>query len=249
MLILDIYNHRWRKTMNDERKNDLEKFQEIIGMKFKDIRLLDAALTHSSYANQYSLSYNHHNERLEFLGDSVLSIIVSEYLYKKYKTKPEGKLTKIRASIVCEGSLAETARKICIDQYIRIGKGEELSGGRHKDSMLADACEAVIASIYMDQGYDGAKEFILCFMQDIIEESGREKNNHDYKTALQEKVQKLMLGDIKYEVIGDWGPDHEKTFQIQVSVNGKTLGSGEGKSKKEAQQSAAREALKELKKS
>jgi len=235
--------------MNQDRINELEKFMEIIGVKFKNVKLLDAALTHSSYANQYGLSYNHHNERLEFLGDSVLSIVVSEYLYKKYKTKPEGKLTKIRAAIVCEDSLAKTARKICINQYIRIGKGEELSGGREKDSMLADACEAVIASIYIDQGYESAKEFILNFMKDIIEESGKEKNNHDYKTALQEKVQKLMLGEIKYEVVGDWGPDHEKTFQIQVSVNGKVLGSGQGKSKKEAQQSAAREALKELKES
>ncbi len=235
--------------MNEDRKNDLEKFQEIIGVKFKNIRLIDAALTHSSYANQYGLSYNHHNERLEFLGDSVLSIVVSEYLYKKYKVKPEGKLTKIRASIVCESSLAETAKRININQYIRIGKGEELSGGRNKDSMLADACEAVIAAIYMDQGYEAAKGFVLGFMQDIIDESGREKNNHDYKTTLQEKVQKLLLGEIKYEVTGDWGPDHEKTFQIEVSVNGRTLGCGQGKSKKEAQQSAAREALKELKKS
>lgn len=235
--------------MNEDRMNELEKFMDIIGVRFKNIKLLDAALTHSSYANQYGLSYNHHNERLEFLGDSVLSLVVSEYLYKKYKTKPEGKLTKIRAAIVCEGSLAETARKICINQYIRIGRGEELSGGRHKDSMLADACEAVIASIYMDQGYEAAREFILNFMKDIIEESGKEKNNHDYKTTLQEKVQKMMLGDIKYEVTGDWGPDHEKTFQVQVSVNGKILGSGQGKSKKEAQQSAAREALKELKES
>lgn len=235
--------------MNEDRMKDLEEFQEIIKIKYNNINLLDAALTHSSYANQYSLSYNHHNERLEFLGDSVLSIVVSEYLYKKYKTKPEGKLTKIRAAIVCEGSLAKTARKICINQYIRIGRGEELSGGRDKDSMLADACEAVIASIYMDQGYEAAKEFILGFMQNIIEESGKEQNNHDYKTALQEKVQKLMLGEIIYEVTGDWGPDHEKTFQVQVSVNGRILGSGQGKSKKEAQQSAAREALKELKES
>ena len=234
--------------MNEERKHDLEEFQEIIGVKFKNPRLLDAALTHSSYANQYGLSYNHHNERLEFLGDSVLSIVISEYLYKKYKTKPEGKLTRIRAAIVCEGSLAETARKISINRYIRIGKGEELSGGRHKDSMLADACEAVIAAIYMDHGFEEARSFITGFMQEIIDESGREKNNHDYKTALQEKVQRLVLGDIKYEVTGDWGPDHEKTFQVEVSVGDRVLGCGQGRSKKEAQQSAAREALKELKK-
>lgn len=232
--------------MYQERKKQLDYVQDVIGVKFNNINLLDAALTHSSYANQFNLSYNHHNERLEFLGDSVLSIVISEYLYKKYSNKPEGRLTKIRAGIVCETSLAKGARAIHLNEYLLIGKGEEVSGGRNKASLVADAYEAVIASIYLDHGYDVAKNFILKTLSAIIEESGTEKKDTDYKTQLQEYVQKNYPGEIKYEVTNDWGPDHDKVFEVELFINSKSYGRATGKSKKEAQQKAASRALIEL---
>lgn len=229
--------------MKIERKRSLKEFEDIINIQFNNIELLDCALTHSSYANQHNLSYNHHNERLEFLGDAVLSIVVSEYLYKKYRSKQEGKLTKIRAGVVCESSLAEIARKLLINKYIRIGKGEELSGGREKDSLIADACEAVIAAIYLDRGIDAAGEFIVNNFAGKIELAGKGKNYSDYKTKLQEYVQKNMLLSIKYLVVGESGPDHNKVFETEVYLDKKCYGRGRGKSKKEAEQNAAREAL------
>jgi ribonuclease-3 len=233
----------WRKIMSDQREDKLKEFQNILGINFSNLIVLDAALTHSSYANQYGLKYNQHNERLEFLGDSVLSIIVSEYLYKKYKSKAEGKLTKIRAGVVCEASLSEIARRLKLNEYLRIGKGEEMSGGREKDSLLADACEAVIAAIYLDRGYESAQRFVLGNLHDNIERVGADLNKSDYKTRLQEHVQKDPASEIRYDVIGESGPDHDKVFKVEVFINEKSFGTGKGKSKKEAQQSAAREAL------
>lgn len=232
--------------MKSERKKKLLEFQDILGVDFDNIDLLDNALTHTSYANQHNLTYNHHNERLEFLGDAVLSIVISEYLYKKYKNKPEGKLTKIRAGVVCESSLAEIARKLNINQYLRIGKGEELSGGREKDSLIADACEAIIASIYLDKGIEVVKEFIIRNFSNKIELTGKGKNYNDYKTRLQELVQKGTLAVIKYKVVSESGPDHNKMFETEVYLNDKCYGSGTGKSKKEAEQNAAKEALNSL---
>jgi ribonuclease-3 len=229
--------------MKSDRKKNLQEFEEIIEIQFDNIDLLDCALTHSSYANQHNLSYNHHNERLEFLGDAVLSIVVSEYLYKKYRSKQEGKLTKIRAGVVCESSLAEVARKIMINRYIRIGKGEELSGGREKESLIADACEAVIAAIYLDKGIETARGFIINNFSRKIELAGKGKSYSDYKTKLQEYVQKNMLSAIKYMVVGESGPDHNKTFVTEVYLDKKCYGRGQGKSKKEAEQNAAKEAL------
>lgn len=232
--------------MKSERKKKLIEFQDIIGVNFDNIDLLDNALTHTSYANQHNLTYNHHNERLEFLGDAVLSIVVSEYLYKKYKNKPEGKLTKIRAGVVCESSLAEISRKLTVNQYLRIGRGEELSGGREKDSLVADACEAIIAAIYLDKGIEIVKEFIIGNFSDKIELTGRGKSYNDYKTRLQEHVQKSSPTIIKYAVVSESGPDHNKMFETEVHFNNKCYGRGMGKSKKEAEQNAAREALNSL---
>jgi ribonuclease-3 len=232
--------------MNSERKKKLLEFQNIIGVNFDNIDLLDNALTHTSYANQHNLTYNHHNERLEFLGDAVLSIVVSEYLYKKYKNKPEGKLTKIRAGVVCESSLAEISRKLTVNQYLRIGKGEELSGGREKDSLIADACEAIIAAIYLDKGIEIVKEFIISNLSNKIEFAGKEKNYNDYKTRLQEYAQKGTSAVIKYMIVSESGPDHNKVFETEVYINNKCYGSGVGKSKKEAEQNAAKEALNSL---
>lgn len=232
--------------MKSERKKKLLDFQEIIGVSFNNIDLLDNALTHTSYANQHNLTYNHHNERLEFLGDAVLSIVVSEYLYKKYKNKPEGKLTKIRAGVVCESSLAEIARKLSVNQYLRIGKGEELSGGREKDSLIADACEAIIAAIYLDKGIEAVKEFIIKNLSSKIEITGKGKSYNDYKTRLQEYIQKGTMAVIKYMVVSESGPDHNKRFETEVYLNEKCYGSGMGKSKKEAEQNAAKVALNSL---
>lgn len=179
--------------MVKDRKNELNEFQKLLGIKFKKVELLNVALTHSSYANQFNLKYNDHNERLEFLGDSILSMITSEHIYKKYKSKQEGKLTRIRAGVVCEASLAEISRRLQVNNFIRIGKGEELSGGREKDSMLADACEAIIAAIYLDGGYDIAREFVLSNLADKIESISSNYNYRDYKSKLQEYVQKSPL--------------------------------------------------------
>ena len=232
--------------MKSERRKKLQEFENIIGVSFNNIELLDNALTHTSYANQHNLTYNHHNERLEFLGDAVLSIVVSEYLYKKYKNKPEGKLTKIRAGVVCETSLAEIARKLSVNQYLRIGRGEELSGGREKDSLIADSCEAIIAAIYLDQGIEAARDFVIKNLSNKIEITGKGKSYNDYKTRLQELVQKTSLAVIEYRIVGESGPDHDKRFESEVYLNEKSHGRGNGKSKKEAEQNAAKTALNSL---
>lgn len=225
------------------RVTDIREFEKIIGVTFKNIVLLDKALTHSSFANQFGLKYDDHNERLEFLGDSILSMIVSEFLYKKYKTKQEGKLTRIRAAVVCEPSLADISRSLKVSKYIRIGKGEELSGGREKDSLLADACEAIIAAIYLDNGIEEARKFILKYLEPKIEGIGENYNYRDFKSRLQEYVQKSLLVPIKYLVSKEYGPPHDKTFEVKVLLNEKEKGHGVGKSKKEAEQGAAKDAL------
>ncbi|MCX7950874.1 MAG: ribonuclease III [Clostridiales bacterium] len=232
--------------MDKSRKKDLKKIEKIIDIDFDDISLLDIALTHSSYANQFNLGYNSHNERLEFLGDSVLSLIVSEYLFKKFKNKHEGKLTRIRAAVVCESSLAEVARRLMFNEYLRIGKGEELTGGRDKDSLLADCCEAVIAAIYLDRGLDKARKFVIKNLEEKIEIFSHDINYNDYKSKLQEYVQKDINKKITYKVANEYGPDHNKTFEINVYLDNTLYGKGIGKSKKEAEQNAAKEALKSL---
>lgn len=226
-----------------KRISDIKEFQKIIGVNFENIILLDKALTHSSFANQFGLKYDDHNERLEFLGDSILSMVVSEYLYRKHKNKQEGKLTRIRAAVVCEPSLAEISRSLKVNKYIRIGKGEELSGGRDKDSLLADACEAIIAAIYLDQGIEKAREFILKYLEPKIEKIGENYNYRDFKSRLQEYVQKSLLVPIKYLVSKEYGPPHNKTFEVEIFLDEKPSGHGVGKSKKEAEQGAAKDAL------
>ena len=232
--------------MNLERRKQLAEFQEILNISFDSLVVLNIALTHSSYAHQHNLKYNDHNERLEFLGDSVLSLIVSEYLYKKYRNKQEGKLSRIRAGVVCESSLASVARNLFINKFIMIGKGEELSGGREKDSLLADACEAVIAAVYLEKGLEEARKFVLEHLVEKIEVIVKDHNYNDYKSKLQEYVQKNLLSAIEYRVIEETGPAHDKTFQIEVYLDNKCCGRGLGKSKKEAEQKSAREALRML---
>ncbi len=220
----------------------ISAFEEIIGYSFKNKDLLRVALTHSSYANENRLP--HDNERLEFLGDSVLGFVTAEYLFDEYKTRPEGELTKLRAAVVCEKSLFKFAEKINLGEYIFMGKGEEHSGGRNRPSIVSDAFEAVIAAMYLDGGIDTVKPYILSFIKDAVK---REVGFKDNKSLLQEEIQKIKGNTIVYEEVGESGPDHEKVFSFVVKINGEVVGKGDGKSKKEAEQAAAGDALLHIK--
>lgn len=233
------------KKVQAVNKNEiLEKMQQILNYTYKSSVLLEEALTHSSYANEHRNHHTKDNERLEFLGDAILDLIISEYLFKKYPDMPEGDLSKIRASIVCEGSLAKMARKMALGQYILLGKGEEQTGGRERSSILADAFEAITGSLFLDGGFDRAR----CFIHDtLIEEVEHTESIEtlytDYKTLLQECIQKVSMNPIHYEVVGEEGPDHDKHFYVEVFHEERSLGRGVGKSKKEAEQDAAKKAL------
>lgn len=219
----------------------IEEFEGRLRYTFKNKNLIIEALSHSSYANEKKKS-RHSNERLEFLGDSVLSIVVSQYLFLHFKHLPEGELTKIRASLVCEKSLHEFAKQINLGDYILLGKGEENTGGRERPSILADAFEAVIAAVYLDGGIEAATDYILRFVPDDID-SIRSAAFSDYKTVLQEIIQKNPEEKVEYCLAGQSGPDHNKAFKVQVCLNSNVIGTGKGKSKKEAEQMAAKEAL------
>jgi ribonuclease III, bacterial len=221
-----------------------EKLQEQLKICFKDKEVLKVALTHSSYANgKKNIKFN---ERLEFLGDSVLQLCISEYLFSKYPNKSEGELTKRRALIVCENSLYEIAKRWGIGRYIKMSKGEELTGGRERVSILADCVEAIIAAIYIDSGFERAKEFIIDNFKDTIEKAIKNKIILDYKTKLQEVMQKNGDISIEYALTKHEGPPHRRKFYTQVSVEDKVLGKGIGYSKKESEQNAAQEALKKM---
>lgn len=224
----------------------LNEIQDVIDYKFKDSFLLQEALTHSSYAKECKNRKMSYNERLEFLGDSIFGLIVSDYIFNKYTNLPEGELTKIRANVVCEASLAERAFKIDLGKYLRLGKGEESSGGRKRVSILADAMEAVIGAMYIDGGVDAARKFVLSIFVENVELAVKGELNKDYKTHLQELCQSKSKEKITYKVIGELGPDHNKTFQVKIFLGEKVLGRGEGKSKKEAEQQAAKKALGEF---
>lgn len=226
--------------------NHLKAFQEIIGYKFNQPDLLQTALTHSSYANENRGKHILFNERLEFLGDSVLSLIVSKFLFENYQNLPEGDLTKARATIVCERSLWACATNIEMGNFLILGKGEELTGGRTRVSILADAYEALIAAIYLDGGIDVVREWLLGQLYETIQDAVKGKTVSDYKTALQECVQAGGAVEIHYDVIGESGPDHSKSFFVQVRIDGQVMGQGEGKSKKNAEQMAAKDALTKL---
>ena len=220
---------------------DIEKFEEILNYKFKDRNLLVQALSHSSYANEKKKS-RISNERLEFLGDSVLSIVVSQYLFEHLTHIAEGELTKLRASLVCEKSLHIFAKQINLGDYILLGKGEENTGGRERPSILADAFEAVIAAIFLDGGLEAASKHILRFIPEDIHRLKKPAFN-DFKTILQEIVQKNPEEKVEYVLVGEEGPDHDKRFVVEVHLNSNVIGEGIGKSKKEAEQMAAKQAL------
>ncbi|MBO5321063.1 MAG: ribonuclease III [Clostridia bacterium] len=220
----------------------MNTLQEKLQYTFKNEDLLINALTHSSYANEVRNGVSS-NERLEFLGDSVLSIIVSEYIYKKFGDLPEGELTKIRASLVCEKSLCLFSREMDLGQYLRLGKGEEKGGGRERDSILADAFEAVLAAIYLDGGFEVAKKHVLRFIKDELYNHNEAETFKDYKTALQEIIQRNPEESVTYILTNETGPDHDKVFEVEVRLNSNTIGRGKGKNKKQAEQFAAKEAL------
>ncbi len=225
--------------MSSERNLVLE-FTNNINIQFNNYDLIYMALIHPSYSQEKSSAGN--NQRLEFLGDAVLNIIVAEYLYNNYMEKAEGELTKIRARVVCERSLAEVARTIDLGQYLLLGKGEEMSGGRKRKSILADAVESVIGAIYLDQGYEKAAEFILTHLEGLIKEASQ-GDYYDYKSRLQELVQGKNKQNVYYEIIDESGPAHARLFMAGVYYQGQLLETGSGKSKKEAEQKAAEAVL------
>ncbi|MCD8219888.1 MAG: ribonuclease III [Ruminococcus sp.] len=220
---------------------NLGQFETYIRYYFHDKHLLLEALSHSSYTNEKRKSRNS-NERLEFLGDSVLSIVVSEFLFHKYPNLPEGELTKLRASMVCEKALHVFAQEIHLGEFLLLGKGEEHTGGRERSSILADAFEAVIAAIFLDGGMDAAKRHILRFIPENPEEE-KPIGFRDYKTQLQEIIQKNPEEKVEYVLVDESGPDHDKAFQVEVCLNSNVIGKGVGHSKKVAEQLAAKEAL------
>lgn len=225
-----------------------DRLEGKTGRDFSDKMLLQKALTHSSYSNE-SGARNHHllcNERLEFLGDSVLSIITSEYLYETFPDSPEGELTRMRAELVCERALSSYAQKIGLGDYILLGIGEEKNNGRERKSILADAFEALLAAIYLDSGEDGfdnVRKFLLPFIKDEIKSLGKTGFSADPKTALQQFVQQAEGDFLEYIIVGESGPDHMKEFSVEARLNSNVIGRGKGRSKREAEQAAAREAL------
>lgn len=221
-----------------------EELQESIEYKFANPEILIKSLTHSSYSNEDKNDNSSNNERLEFLGDSILSFVVSKYIFNEYTNYPEGELTKLRAKVVCEEILGEAAKKLNIGSYLLLGKGEELTGGRERKSILADSFEALISAIYLDGGIESARKFILGNLKEYIRLASIGKIVIDYKSQLQEYYQsKKEIQKIKYIVEKEEGPDHNKIFYVCANANKKVIGRGIGKSKKIAEQDAAREAL------
>ena len=218
-----------------------------MGYRFNDPSLLRGALYHSSYANEHRTMGISSNERLEFLGDAVLGFVSAEHLYRKHPDLPEGELTRIRAALVCEESLHEVAQSLQLGDFLLLGKGEESGGGRRRPSILADAVEAVLAAVYLDGGIDKARELIHRVLLDKEQEQVVESRRRDCKTELQELVQRKPNQELHYALVSESGPDHAKVFAVAVTLNGQTIGLGSGHSKKEAEQSAARSALEQMK--
>ncbi|HJB94931.1 MAG TPA: ribonuclease III [Candidatus Mediterraneibacter intestinigallinarum] len=223
----------------------LKELEKKTGYTFKDFSLLEQAMMHSSYTNERHLPKYRCNERLEFLGDAVLELVSSEYLFNESPHTPEGELTKTRASMVCEPSLALCARDISLGDYLLLGKGEEATGGRLRDSVTSDAMEALIGAVYLDGGFTSAKEFIHRFILTDLEDK---KLFYDSKTILQEMVQAQKSGEITYHLVSEQGPDHNKSFEVEVQIKGTGYGRGRGRTKKSAEQQAAYQAILKLRK-
>ena len=221
----------------------MEALEEKLGYRFTNRAFLENALTHSSYANENKAKGLQSNERLEFLGDSVLGMVVADYLFRTHPDLPEGDLTRTRAALVCEGSLVEVAQCLELGAYLKLGKGEEAGGGRERPSIIADAVEAVLAAVYLDGGIGSARKLIQKF---ILDREAEKSASRDYKTALQELVQRESGQVLGYQLIGAEGPDHAKIFSVEVDLNGIPIGQGRGRSTKEAEQNAARAAIEKL---
>ncbi len=221
----------------------MQSLEAKLKYKFKNIELLKNALVHSSYANEVRKN-THSNERLEFLGDSVLSVIVAEHIFNNFPQMPEGELTRLRASLVCEKSLCVFSRELGLGEYLLLGRGEDKNGGRERDSILADAFESVLAAIYLDGGMEEAKNHVLNTVLRDLKNHSEEDAFKDYKTTLQEIIQRNPEESVSYTLIGEIGPDHNKQFTVAVKLNSNVIGTGTGKSKKQAEQMAARQALK-----
>ena len=222
----------------------IRELENAIGYRFHNISLLQNALAHSSYANERWHNSLMSNERLEFLGDSILGMVVADHLYRNFPDRPEGELTRMRADMVCEKALARVANQIGLGEHLLLGKGEEQGGGRGRDSILADAVESVIAACYLDGGMEAAKAFISRFV--LVNVPVSRLTNADYKTALQELVQQKRNQVLTYTMTGESGPDHDKRFEVELTLNGQVVGRGIGSSKKRAEQDAARNALEAL---
>ena len=222
----------------------IKDLETAIGYRFKNITLLQNALTHSSYANERWHNSLLSNERLEFLGDAILGMTVAKYLYQTFPDRPEGELTRMRADMVCEQTLAKVAARIELGKHLLLGNGEEQGGGRTRNSILADAVESVIAASFLDGGIEAAQRFIEQFI--LVEVPVKKLHNADYKTALQELVQQKKNQVLSYALVGESGPDHDKQFDVEVKLNGQVVGTGSGSSKKRAEQAAAHAALEKL---
>lgn len=224
----------------------MQELEKKLHYEFQNPAFLSEALNHSSYANEHRGAHMKSNERLEFLGDSVLGFVTADFLFHQHPDLPEGDLTRIRAALVCEQSLYEVAQKLNLGKHLKLGKGEEAGGGRTRTSILADATEAVFAAVYLDGGIEAASALIHRVLLDAEKEEEVEERRRDYKTALQELVQRQADQVLTYRMVGEMGPDHAKTFLAEVRLNGVPLGQGSGHSKKEAEQASARAALEEL---
>ena len=234
------------EVLSKTRREALRELSDHLGIEFQNIVLLHEALTHTSYANESKNKGVVHNERLEFLGDAVLELATSTYLFERFPKRPEGELTKARASIVREATLSRRAAELKLGEYLLLGHGEASMGGGHRPSMLADAFEAVIGALYLDQGWEAASGYVVSQLQEELLEVERGQNIKDYKTALQEKIQRHPGQHIVYELLAATGPDHAKEFKVAVRINGLAYGVGIGHSKKAAEQHAAQQALAKL---
>ncbi|MEN6464846.1 MAG: ribonuclease III [Syntrophaceae bacterium] len=232
--------------MENERIAKLKLLEAAVGHEFADLRLLDVALTHRSFINENSQPGLRDNERLEFLGDAVIDLCISDLLMKKYPDYNEGKLSRMRSLLVNEYPLADMGRKFSLGEYLRLGKGEESSGGRNKSSILSNAFEAVVAAIYLDSGFDRVAAVLTRLFEPLLVQNAHDLLFRDFKTQLQEVSQELFKTIPKYSLMDEFGPDHDKTFVVQLGIANRILTSGMGKSKKEAEQEAARRALEEL---
>lgn len=224
----------------------MQTLEQRLGYTFRRKALLQGAMIHSSYANEHRGTGVESNERLEFLGDAVLGLVAGEYLFRRHGDAPEGELTRLRAALVCEGSLHEVAQTLGLGEYLKLGRGEESGGGRTRPSILADAVESVFAAVYLDGGMEAARELIHRVLLCRENDAAVEQRRLDYKTALQERVQRKPGQTLQYEMVDAVGPDHAKTFTFRVLLNGVSIGEGAGRSKKDAEQAAACAALEQL---